>query len=192
MKRLPEFSIHPFAPAGIFLLLFAMPRETAFSVVCVVILHELGHAAAALMLKKRLIKLTLMPMGIKMKLSPAASYAEDIAIAAAGPFMNVTILLFSPLFSCAQEIFSFSLISLIINILPMATLDGGRIVKAATAAIFDEIRADRAVRALSVICLFFLWILAVYVFFYTAENVTLLLFCSYIFAGYIIKNDDVY
>lgn len=191
MKRLPEFSVHPFAPSGIFLMLFSMSRATAFSVVCVIVLHELGHATAAILLKKRVMKLTLMPMGIKMKLSAASSYAEEIILAAAGPFINVLIIFFAPCFACEKEISTFALISLIVNILPMATLDGGRIVKAATAAIFDEPTSERVIRALSVISLFFLWVLAVYVFFYTAENVTLLLFCSYIFAAYIIKNDEM-
>ena len=189
MKRLPETEIHPFAPAGIFLILFSMRPNTAFSVLCVVVLHELGHAAAALLLKKKILKITLMPMGIKMKLSPADSYIEEMTIAAAGPFQNILVMCCAPLFSCEKEIYTFALISLIVNVLPMATLDGGRIITAAVALATDEQTAEKCIRVLSVVSLFFLWITAVYVFFYTAENVTLLLFCSYIFAVYVLKND---
>ena len=188
MKKLPEFDVHPFAPAGIFLIFFAMPPKTAFAVVCVVLLHEFGHASAALLLKKRILKITVMPMGIKMKLSPAGSYFGEIIIAAAGPLQNVFVMCCAPLFSCEKEIYTFAMISLIVNVLPMATLDGGRIIKAAVSFLTDEQKAERIIRALSMICLLFLWVVAVYVFFYTAENVTLLLFCSYIFAAYILKN----
>ena len=51
--KLPRFSVHPFAAAGIFLLLFAVPRTQSVAFVTVTVMHELGHGTAALLLGKR-------------------------------------------------------------------------------------------------------------------------------------------
>ena len=62
--KLPRFSVHPFAAAGIFILLFAVPPEKSFAIVTVTVLHELGHGAAALLLGRRIERIVLMPVGI--------------------------------------------------------------------------------------------------------------------------------
>ena len=125
--KLPRFSVHPFAAAGIFLLLCAVPRTQSVAFVTVTFMHELGHGTAALLLGKRIEKITLMPVGISMKISAAASYAEEIFIAFAGPFENILIIILSPLFPQSDFIRLFSQITLALNLLPMATLDGGQI-----------------------------------------------------------------
>lgn len=183
--RATRFSVHPFAAAGIFLLLFAVQRSQSFAVITVTVLHELGHGTAAFLLGKRIEKVTLMPVGISMKISAAASYYEEILIAFAGPFENILLILLSPLLPCGGSVQLFSRITLILNLLPMATLDGGRILSALISLAFGEGAGEKAVRFTTSVSLFFLWILAVYIFFYTAENVTLLIFCTYLFAGYI-------
>ena len=190
MKHLPEFRVNPFAPAGIFLILFALPRSYAFSVVTVTLLHEAGHAAAALMIGKKVTRITLMPVGITMTVTQASSYVQEIVIAAAGPVQNVLLMLCSPLFPCGEEIFTFATISLAVNLAPMATLDGGRLLCAAVSSRFGAEKGESAVRAATAICLFFLWTVAVYIFFYTAENAALLIFCSYIFSAFILSQED--
>ena len=185
-----RFSVHPFAAAGIFLLLFAVPREQSFSVIVVTVLHEIGHGTAALLLGKRIEKITLMPVGINMKLSAASSYAEEMLIAFAGPLENIFIILCSRYFPCAENIRLFSEITLAVNMLPMATLDGGRIISSAASFIFGEGVGDNVVTFTTAVSLFFIWMLAVYIFFYTAENATLLIFCSYLFAGYLLQKSN--
>ena len=185
-----RFSVHPFAAAGIFLLLFAVPREQSFSVIVVTVLHEIGHGTAALLLGKRIEKITLMPVGINMKLSAASSYAEEMLIAFAGPLENIFIILCSRYFPCAENIRLFSEITLAVNMLPMATLDGGRIISSAASFIFGEGVGEKVVKFTTAVSLFFIWMLAVYIFFYTAENATLLIFCSYHFAGYLLQKSN--
>ena len=88
MKKRLELSVHPFAAAGLFILLFASPAEYAFAVLSAVFLHELGHTAAALLLHKKIEGVRLMPTGINIALSAPSSYAEEFYIAAAGPLIN--------------------------------------------------------------------------------------------------------
>lgn len=188
--RLPEISVHPFAPAGLFLVLFSLPRGYAFAVVFVTLLHELGHAAAARVLGGRIEKISIMPMGISMNMSPARSYRDEVIIAAAGPLQNIFCMVFSRLFVCSEEIFAFSLLSLGVNILPIRTLDGGRIIYALVSDIFGAEAGEKAADAGSAAGLFLLWIVGIYIFFYTAENAALLIFCSYIFAVAILLRKD--
>lgn len=190
MKRLPEFHVHPFAPAGIFLIVFALSPSYAFSAVTVTLLHEMGHASAALVLGKKVTRITVMPVGITMTMTQASSYAQEILIAAAGPLQNVLLMICAPLFPCGNELFTFAAISLAVNLAPMATLDGGRILCAAVSSRFGTDAGESAVRAATATCLFFLWTVAVYIFFYTAENAALLIFCSYIFAAFILSSED--
>lgn len=189
--KLPPFSVSPFAPAGLFVILFALPAPYSFSIVASALVHELGHAAAALLLGKKLLKITFMPVGITMTMTPASSYREEILIALAGPFQNLLLIFASPLFpACSEEISRFSVLYLAINLLPMASLDGGRVLYASVARFFGESAGEKTVRTLTSVCLVALWIIAVYIFFYTAENAALLIFCSYIFAAVIIAKSD--
>ena len=183
--KLPRFSVHPFAAAGIFILLFAVPPEKSFAIVTVTVLRELGHGAAALLLGRRIERIVLMPVGISMQISTPPSYYEEILIAFAGPFENILLIALSRFFPCGESIRIFSEITLFINLMPMATLDGGRIISAFASLQFGDGAGEKLIKATTAVTLFFLWILAVYIFFYTAENVALLIFCSYIFAGYI-------
>lgn len=188
--KIPRFSVHPFAAAGIFLLLFAVPKAQSFSVIAVTVLHEIGHGTAALLLGKRIEKITLMPVGISMKISSASSYVEDILIAFAGPLENIFIIICSRYFPCAENIRLFSEITLVVNMLPMATLDGGRIISSAASFLLGDGIGEKVVKFTTAVSLFFLWILAVYIFFYTAENIALLIFCSYLFAGYLLQKNN--
>lgn len=191
MKKLPEFSINPLAAAGIFLLLFAFPPAYSFAAVTVTLLHEAGHLCAALMLGEKVRKITVMPVGINITMSPAASYTGEILTALAGPFENLLLMLCAPLFPvCGNEIFILAEISFLLNILPVPTLDGGRVLSACVSFFFGADTGEKVVRICGLVCLFFLWIIAVYIFFYTAENAALLIFCSYLFAAYIISRGN--
>lgn len=189
--KLPEISVHPFAPAGIFLVLFALPPPYAFAVVVSTLLHELGHACAAAMLGKKIRKITVMPVGINIRMTPASSYIQEIVIALAGPLQNLALIACAPLFSgCEKELCLFSSLAFAVNVAPMATLDGGRILCALVSRFTGAETGEKVVRISTCACLFLMWILSVYIFFYTAENAALLIFCSYIFAAYIISRDN--
>lgn len=187
--RFPKIYVHPFAPSGIFLLLFVMPRPYAFAALSSVILHEMGHLTASMLYHKHPESVGIMPTGISIGLHCASSYAEEIIIAAAGPFMN---LIYCAIASCfpsalAQTVRTVSLFLCLLNLLPIMTLDGGRVLRSSLAFLFGEMTADAVLQITTSLCLVCLWILSLYIFFYSGVNITLLVFSAYLFSYLILK-----
>ncbi|MFM1652362.1 M50 family metallopeptidase [Brevibacillus sp. B_LB10_24] len=106
----------------------------------IVIIHELGHIAAARELGWRVAQIQLLPFGgvATMEEDLAADPLEEIVIALAGPFMNVAMIFCSLLFwwlgiwSEAWTVFFINSNLMIagFNLLPIWPLDGGRILQA--------------------------------------------------------------
>ena len=188
MKHI-RFSVHPFAAAGLFLLFFAAPRAYAFAVISSVLLHEMGHATAALLLGRQIREIKLVPAGISIGLASPASYREEFLIAAAGPLMSLLYaaasLLMPP--SLGATVRTVTLLLACLNLLPILTLDGGRMNFAWLSSLFGEDIARRALTATTSLCLAVLWVFSLYIFFYSGVNFTLLLFCAYLFSYLIVK-----
>ena len=189
MKRIQRFSVHPFAAAGLFLLLCASPRAYAFAVLSSVLLHELGHTAAALLLHKKPMAVRIMPTGINILLPPASSYTEELLIAAAGPLMNFLYAAVCELlpYGVGGTVRGVSLLLGMLNLLPLAPLDGGRILSALLSPLFGSEICGVISEFCSLILLALLWVLSLYIFFYSGINCTLLLFCSYLFSYIVLK-----
>ncbi|MBQ8498033.1 MAG: M50 family metallopeptidase [Clostridia bacterium] len=189
MKKHPEFSVHPFAPAGLFLLLFASSPIYAFAVLSSVFLHEMGHAIAALLLRKKILGIRIVPTGINITLSAAASYAEEWLIAAAGPLMNILYAFSASLlpYSVGGTVRSISLLLGGLNLLPLALLDGGRMLNASISSLFGIDTAKRISELSTFVFLGILWTFALYIFFYSGVNFMLLLFCAYLFSYIVLK-----
>ena len=189
MKRISRFSVHPFAAAGLFLLLFASPPSYAFAVLSSVILHELGHTLMAGFFHKKPLSVRIMPTGISILLSPASSYAEEFLIAAAGPLMNFFYALLCGLlpYGVRGTVRGVSLLLAALNLIPLAPLDGGRMLSSFLSPIFGTEISSRISDFFSLLLLAFLWMLSLYVFFYSGVNFTLLLFCAYLFSYIVLK-----
>lgn len=185
----PRIRLHPFAAAGLFLLFFAAPRAYAFSVLSCVILHELGHLAAATLFGRTARSICLMPTGMRIELPPPRTYAEELIVAMAGPLMNLLwMLLFRALPSAVSlKTAELSLALAILNLLPITGFDGGHIVHALTALVISDGAAQRFLQLTTSLCLAVMWMLSLYVFFYSGVNVMLLIFCAYLFSFLIVK-----
>lgn len=184
-----RFSVHPLAGAGLFLLLFASPREYTFAVFTSVLTHELGHAVMARLFHGTIKGIRLMPTGIGITLSPAASYREEFAVAMAGPLMNLMLIAAAPHFPSvlSGSIRQISAALLTVNLLPIETLDGGRMLSSFLSHNLGENAAQKLLSCTTAITLSLLWILALYIFFYSGVNFMLLLFCAYLFSYLFIK-----
>lgn len=182
MKKF-SFYIEPFAPSGLFLLFFSWEAEARAAVICSVLVHELAHLAAAKMLGGTVQSLRLTAFGISLGFSPPKTYGEEIFVAAAGPAASFAFAALGHMRGGAfgGEVLVFSLFLAIMNLLPIASFDGGRIVCAAAALAFGEGAARALSRALSYIFLFLAWVISIYVLFYSGANFALLLFCAYVF-----------
>ncbi len=189
LKKFPSVFIHPFAPAGLFLLLCSVPRIYMFAVISTVLLHEAGHLTASLLFQKYPISFTIMPTGLSIQLPPSFSYAEEMAVAGAGPLMNLFyygIASFFP-FEVAQNVKTVALLLFIVNLLPIATFDGGRVLHSFLSFFFGTSFAERCLQITTAITLVILWIFSLYILFYSGINITLLLFCSYLFSFFMLK-----
>ncbi len=192
MHRPLRISVQPFAPAGLFLLFFAAPRPYLFAVLSTVFLHELGHLSAASLFGRDPRGITVLPTGIRIELPPPASYLEELTVAAAGPLMNLlyatlTFLFPSPLRETVQTV---SLCLAFLNLLPLATFDGGRILSAAVCLLFGDEAARRCLAVTGAVCLSVLWVLSLYILFYSGINGALLFFCAYLFSFFILKKGE--
>ena len=189
MKRFSRISVHPFAAAGLFLLLFASPPTYAFAVLSSVILHEAGHTLTAGSFHKKPLSVRIVPTGISILLPSASSYTEEFLIAAAGPLMN---LLYASLcgflpYGVGGTVREVSLLLAAINLLPLAPLDGGKMLSALLSPLFSTEISARISEFFSLLLLALLWILSLYIFFYSGVNFMLLLFCAYLFAYIVLK-----
>ena len=187
MKK--RLECHPFAAAGLFLLFFASPAPYAFAVLSSVFLHEAGHLTAALLFGERVRGIRLMPAGISIALSPPSSYAEEFCVAAAGPAMNLLYALAAELlpFAAGTWVRGISLFLACLNLLPLFPLDGGRMLSSFTASLFGAEWARRLALVFSLLFLSALWVLSLYILFYSGVNVMLLLFCAYLFSYIVLK-----
>lgn len=149
----------------------------------------MGHLFSAILLGKHLRGIKIMPTGINLSLSAASSYAQELLIAAAGPLMNLLYAAFAvyfppPLTMAVREI---SLILAFLNLLPLFPLDGGRMFIAAASSLLGAEIGEKISSLFSLLFLSFLWILSLYIFFYSGVNFMLLLFCAYLFSYIVLK-----
>ena len=80
-----------------------------------------------------------------------------------------------------------SLLLCLLNLLPLETFDGGRILGAFCSLFFSERLADDILQITTAFSLTVLWVLSLYIFFYSGINMTLLVFCAYLFSYLILK-----
>ena len=74
-----------------------------------------------------------------------------------------------------------------INLLPLAPLDGGRILAALLTPLCGADVCQVISDFCSLILLALLWVISLYIFFYSGINFMLLLFCSYLFSYIVLK-----
>lgn len=190
MKKI-SFRIEPFAPTGLFLLFFSWESAARAAVLSSVLVHELSHLAAAGMYGGRVESLSITAFGVSLGFSPPKTYGEEIFVAAAGPAASF---LFAALGRArggvfGSEVFVFSLFLGLMNLIPLASFDGNRMLTALVSLLFGESAARKASAFLSYSFLFLAWVVSVYVLFYSGANFALLLFCAYIFVFTVIKKD---
>ena len=110
------------------------------------LLHELGHIIMAIAMKMKIEKLEIMPLGFSATFSgecinETKLILKNIAIALAGPlltlifiiiFLNINIVF-------RKEIIYSNILILILNLLPIYPLDGGRVGKEKASVMVDKV-----------------------------------------------------
>ena len=90
-----------------------------------ILIHEIAHIVAALLLRINVTELLLMPFGVSASYNEKISRKKEIIISIAGPLMSLIISILS------KDILikSVNLLIMILNLIPIYPLDGGRIQK---------------------------------------------------------------
>lgn len=150
------------------------------------ILHELGHLGVAALLRIRSAEITVGAFGARMGFSvPLLSYRHELLIAAAGPGINLLCIppclwgihRLKDLEGAGEYLLFFAVASLAlaaINLLPLRSFDGGRILGALFALLFGDSTARRVLGITNALCSILLWGCAVALWFSAAENLSLL------------------
>lgn len=90
-----------------------------------ILLHEIAHIVVALLLKVDVVELNLMPVGVSAIYSDKISAKKEVIISMAGPIMSLILAIYSK----DSFISSVNIIIMILNLIPIYPLDGGRIQK---------------------------------------------------------------
>ena len=149
------------------------------------LIHECGHLAAARLTQTPLRLLEIDVMGAKIY--PAVqirSYHAEGALAAAGPFASLLLLL--PLafwagpFALALRTATLSFA--IFNLLPINGFDGGRVLHSLLAGLFSEKVAERVLFFTTYLSLLLLFSLSSCLLLRYGESASLAVLCAYLFA----------
>ncbi len=131
------------------------------------LLHECGHFAAAGMMHIPLRSVRLDLLGARLDVGERLlSYGEEWLLAAAGPLASLLCAVLAyPLWRFWDLAYVFSAVSLLLgllNLLPVASFDGGRMTEVLLARTLGARKAYFFVSALTATVLLFLWIFSVY------------------------------
>lgn len=165
---------------------------TLAPVAAAILLHEAGHILTARLCGVRMSGLRIDLFGARLKLTGMMSYRREAAIAAAGPAVNLlsAAVILLPLYGAGAEgiasylaggeaggIFALSSVALAaINLLPVRSLDGGRILRCVLAPVCGERVADAALNLGTALCLGALWAFSVYALLRVGEMLSLFAF----------------
>ncbi len=157
----------------------------------VAFVHECGHLAVARINRIKIKSLDIGIFGARINLDRKIySYSDEIWVCLGGPLINLVcadiVAIFSKLFDIRSEaidLFIISSLSLgIINLLPINSFDGGRILFGMIAKKHTLSTAERIINVSSFISLFLLWIISVYLLLKTSASLSLFVFSLSVFA----------
>ena len=157
----------------------------------VAVLHELGHVACAKMRRVRLEGLDIGIFGARINLDPAIySYSDEITVCIGGPAINlisadVAAIVAKLFYIHSEGLYFFILASLslaIVNLLPIKSFDGGRILFALLAKRHSLDTAERIINVSSFLSLFLIWALSLYLLLRTSASLSLFIFSVSVFA----------
>lgn len=182
------------------------------------LLHETGHLIAAKLLDIEIKEIRFDFSGARICTdSSVISYKKELLLACAGPAANIIAVIlicisFAGSHSSLNELWTyasdfifadsltvegvigfFALCSVLqgaINLLPVRSFDGGRILMCIMAMLFSERTAECVVGIMSAISAFVLWTVALYLMLRISSGLGIYVFAACIFAGILANNSE--
>lgn len=184
-KRLP-LSISPSVVIALGGMILADRSGVCLITVVAAVLHECGHLLAAKLLRIPPRALHLDLLGARIEVDGyLLSYGEEWLLCATGPLVSLLAASASaPLWSAFEAARVFSCASLVLgllNLLPIRTFDGGRMLECLFCRFGNERVAQRCMTLCSYLFLFLLWATAVYFLLRAGDGLSLLCFSMSLF-----------
>lgn len=173
--------------------LFIFNNSHIIELILAIALHELGHIICAMILKVKIHRFELSILGARLHMAGDISYLQEFLISLCGPLSGVI-----GFALCIHHdfLFDFAILSLclsVFNLLPLSTLDGGRILNSLLCMIFPLSFTGKIMQLSTFFTLFCLWLLSVYILIKNGGALSMLVFSSIFFAKCFIfdnKNGD--
>lgn len=148
--------------------------------------HEAGHLLAAKAMKIPMAGMRLDLLGARLETrGRLLSYGEEWLLCAAGPLFSLLLAVLPfPLWegsAFARQISGASALLGCLNLLPIRTFDGGRMLSDFLSAAAGERCAEKALDVTSFCCLFLLWSASVYCLLRVGSGLSLLAFSMSLF-----------
>ena len=180
MKR-KRFLIQPLALIYLLFMLFCDKSGMALISLLAAALHEVGHLVAARFLKIPIgcMRFDLLGARIDIK-GRILSYGEEWLLCVAGPLSSLIFSIIGAFFwSQTQLAVTFSCASVLLgllNLLPIQTFDGGRMLECALLSFASPKRTSDILRGCTFLFLWLLWAFSAYLMIKIADGISLFFF----------------
>ena len=158
----------------LFVLLFILTNQIELYalVMLFVLIHELGHLLCGIILDFEVENFEIMPLGFSVEFKPNVKdynkkimksnilTVKKLCINLAGPMANFIIIIVSYLFKLQDIIIFSNLIILIINMIPIYPLDGGRVLKNVLKLLLGNQKALKCTNTISNVAVIMLTIIS--------------------------------
>lgn len=153
-----QFDIAPLAPIFWAVLLLLVPLRWVIGCAFAVLVHEGCHILALTLLHIPIVRIRIGVLGAQIETPPLDALRELIC-AIAGPIGSLTLVLFSRFapYSAVCALFQ-----AFYNLLPIAPMDGGRILRCSLRLLFSATLSDAIANICEYICLAVLLTLAIF------------------------------
>lgn len=173
------------------LLVCTYDKISLLAMMCAVLLHELSHVLAMLLYGEKITAVTLYISGADIVYTSTRGLIEKTVISSVGVASNL--LLGITLFFGSKNEFlllvsKYSVVYGAFNALCVRGLDGGDILWNILSFFFDIDLCDKILNVVSVVVLFLMYQLGIYIFFKTGSNFSVLLTCMFLFYDTYCKN----
>ena len=148
--------------------------------------HELGHIITARALRLPLGGMRLDILGARISTAASISYFDEWMLSAGGPLFNlITAACLMPISGLCEwiSLFIYSSLGLAtLNLLPVDTFDGGRMLYCFLSSFTDGDTPRRVVRFLSFVFVLLMWLVSVYLLMRVGNSLSLFVFSACLFS----------